>query len=107
MKRLIAIVLSFGLVAGIVTLSATMASAEEPGQSGVTEDSTVEVDKDGTKFDPKVDKSKLPDGAWYCDMGGVHYARMDKGDQKCEICGMKLEQKGDGEADHGHKGHHH
>jgi hypothetical protein len=107
MKRLIAFVLSLGLVAGIVTLGASMASAEKPGENAVAEDSTVEVDKDGTKFDPKVDKSKLPDGAWYCDMGGVHYARMEKGDGKCEVCGMKLQQNDGGEADHGHKGHHH
>lgn len=103
MKRLIAFVLSFGLVAGIVTLGASMASAEDPGQTVVAEDSTVDVAKDGTKFDPKVDKSKLPDGAWYCDMGGVHYARMDEGDGKCELCGMKLKKKAEG----GHKGHHH
>jgi|AntDeeMinimDraft_4_1070355.scaffolds.fasta_scaffold35972_1 hypothetical protein len=107
MKRLIAFVLSFGLVAGIVSLSASSASAEDPGQDAVAEDSTVEVEKDGTKFDPKVDKSKLPDGAWYCDMGGVHYARMEEGDGKCELCGMKLKKKGKSEADHGHKDHHH
>lgn len=102
MKRLIAFVLSFGLMAGIVTLGASMASAEDPGQNAVAEDSTVDVARDGTKFDPKVDKSKLPDGAWYCDMGGVHYARMDEGDGKCELCGMKLKKKGEAEGGHGH-----
>lgn len=102
MKRLITLVCSFALVAGIVALGASSATAQESG----AEESTVEVDDDGTEFDPKVDKSKLPEGAWYCDMKGVHYARMDKGDGKCELCGMKLDQKeGDEESeddDHGH-----
>jgi hypothetical protein len=113
MKRLIAFVLSFGLVAGLVTLNTSMASAEDPGGDAVAEDSTAEVDEDGTKFDPAIDKSKVPAGAWYCDMGDVHYAQMNEGDGECAVCGMKLTQK-DGDSDdhghgheHGHEGHHH
>lgn len=53
----------------------------------------VEVAPEGTKFDPPVEVAQIPVGAWYCDMGTVHYARMDQGDGKCPICGMNLVQK--------------
>ena len=53
----------------------------------------VEVPKAGKKFDPPVSKDKIPAGAWYCDMGTVHYARMDKGDGTCPLCHMKLKHK--------------
>lgn len=53
----------------------------------------VEVAKGGTEFDPAVEPEQLPDGAWYCDMGTVHWAGMDKPDDgKCPVCGMKLKQ---------------
>ena len=54
---------------------------------------TVEVGKTGSKFDPPVDKSQIPDGAWMCDMGTVHYASLEKGAGKCPICTMPLVQK--------------
>lgn len=47
----------------------------------------------GNKFDPPVRPSQIPANAWYCDMGTVHYASMDKGDGKCPICHMGLKQK--------------
>ncbi len=54
----------------------------------------VTVAKDGQKFKPPVKPSQLPDGVWYCDMGGsVHYARGEKGDGKCPLCHMKLHHK--------------
>ena len=54
--------------------------------------SSVEVTSSGSQFDPPVDKKQLPNGAWYCDMGLVHYARTEKGDGKCALCGMELKQ---------------
>lgn len=57
----------------------------------------------GAKIDPAVAKAKIPAGAYYCDMGTVHYARMDKGDGKCPECGMMLTQmqvEGDDHAGH-------
>lgn len=54
----------------------------------------VEVSADGTHFDPAVAKAELPEGAYYCDMGTVHYARMEKGDNECPVCGMKLSHDG-------------
>ena len=53
----------------------------------------VEVGPEGTEFDPPVEVVQIPEGAWYCDMGTVHYARMAEGDGKCAICGMNLVQK--------------
>ncbi|MBW2465005.1 MAG: hypothetical protein JRH11_25375, partial [Deltaproteobacteria bacterium] len=45
-----------------------------------------------TRFDPPVEPSKIPDGAWACVMGTVHYASLDQGDGNCPICGMELVQ---------------
>jgi|SRR5690554_2847778 len=106
MKRFIMFALSLSLLVTFGALNASAASAEEPAQKSASKD-TIKVTKEGAEIDPKVDKSKLPDGAWYCDMGGVHYARMDKGDGKCALCGMKLQHKGEGEAGHKHHGHKH
>ncbi|MGM0556339.1 MAG: hypothetical protein ACQEVA_08155 [Myxococcota bacterium] len=53
----------------------------------------VEVAKGGTEFDPAVEPEQLPDGAYYCDMGTVHWASTEKPeDGKCPLCGMKLKQ---------------
>lgn len=48
---------------------------------------------EGQKFDPPIKPEALPDGAWYCDMGTVHYARSEKGDHTCPLCKMKLKEK--------------
>lgn len=82
----------------------------------------VEVSADGTKFDPPIKAEQLPEGAFYCDMGTVHYAQMTPG-EKCPTCGMKLKvhkvehvaepsghDHGDGTNGHGHdhaEGDHH
>jgi hypothetical protein len=46
---------------------------------------------DGKRYDPPIDTSEVPQGAWMCDMGTVHYAAPHAGD--CAVCGMKLVQK--------------
>jgi glucose/arabinose dehydrogenase len=58
----------------------------------------VEVSASGTNFDPPVQKAQIPEGAWYCDMGTVHFARTEEGDKTCPRCKMKLHHKG-------HEGH--
>ena len=63
-----------------------------PAVSGVVA-GVVAVPDDGKKFDPPIKPEQLPSGAWYCDMGTVHYARMHEGDKKCPLCMMKLKQK--------------
>lgn len=46
---------------------------------------------DGQRYDPAVEKAEIPEGAWMCDMGTVHYAAPHAGE--CPVCGMKLVQK--------------
>ena len=60
----------------------------------------VEVAEEGTEFDPPVEKEQIPEGAWICDMGTVHYAQMSEGDGSCPLCGMDLVHHE--ETDHGH-----
>jgi hypothetical protein len=87
--------------------------AVEEGQG--EELAMVDVPKEGKEFDPAVEKEQIPAGAWFCDMGTVEYASMEKGDGSCPECGMKLKQKdgeapkaaaGEGNADD-HAGHNH
>lgn len=53
----------------------------------------VVVTAEGTTFDPAVKPEQIPAGAWYCDMGTVEFARLEKGDGKCPACGMMLKEK--------------
>ena len=67
--------------------------AEAKAAEGETQ---VEVSAEGSRFDRPVALSRIPTGAWACDMGGkVHYARGEKGDGKCEVCGMDLVSAGE------------
>lgn len=87
------------------------APAEEPKEvekpEAGEELAMVEVTKEGTKFDPPVKPEQIPEGAWYCDMGTVEYAALEKGDGKCPVCGMMLKQKTAGAAADGAAGDHH
>ena len=47
----------------------------------------------GQRFEPPVKPESLPSGSYYCDMGTVHYARSEEGDNTCPICKMKLTHK--------------
>lgn len=53
----------------------------------------LQLTPEGQKFEPPIKAEALPIGAYYCDMGTVHYARSEKGDSSCPICQMKLSQK--------------
>ena len=46
---------------------------------------------EGRSYEPAIDPSEVPDGAWMCDMGTVHYAAPHEGD--CAVCGMALVRK--------------
>ncbi len=61
--------------------------------SGSVKLAPVEVPAAGKKFDPPVRAEQLPLGAWYCDMGTVHWAQMDEGNHTCPFCKMDLKQK--------------
>lgn len=53
----------------------------------------IELAAAGAKLDPSVKPEQLPEGAWYCDMGTVHWAAMEKPeDGKCPECGMALKE---------------
>ena len=112
------IVLSIGLL----TLAVAACDSDQPEtsqdeQAGAqvddgAEDSApekVEVADDGTEFEPPVEKGQIPEGAWICDMGTVHYARMSEGDGSCPLCGMDLVRHGEHghHGDHDHHGEHH
>ena len=62
--------------------------------NGETSSGTVQVLPSGSDFEPPVQIDQIPVGAWYCDMGTVHYARLVKGDGKCPRCGMNLTRQG-------------
>ena len=55
--------------------------------------SLVTVTEEGVRFDPPVAKAQIPKGAWYCDMGTVHYAQSGEGDATCPMCKMTLKHK--------------
>jgi hypothetical protein len=65
-------------------------AGEQLGEEGLDE---VEVSMNGSEFDPPVQISQIPAGAWYCDMGTVHYAQLTRGDGLCRKCGMSLSQR--------------
>ena len=53
----------------------------------------VAVPAEGKKFDPPIKPEQVPPGAWYCDMGNVHWAQMNEGNKTCPVCNMELKQK--------------
>ena len=60
----------------------------------------VELTKEGSEFDPPIDVAEVPTGAWMCDMGTVHYARLEKGDGLCPVCNMQLIENAEGDHTH-------
>jgi len=69
---------------------ATTTTAAEPAVEPLE---MVEVTAEGVELEPPVQVEQIPDGAWYCPMETVHYARMEQGDGVCPICSMDLVQK--------------
>jgi hypothetical protein len=53
----------------------------------------VEVPREGKQFSPPINKSQLPPGVWYCDMGDVHWAQKQEGNRQCPLCKMELRHK--------------
>lgn len=96
----------------------TTPPAESTPEVETTPTAKVEVAAKGQKFDPAIKPEQLPSGAWYCDMGTVHWAATEKPENgKCPECGMMLKQYDPGahakqkekavEADHDHGDHEH
>ncbi len=121
MKRIFIVVFA---VLALVACDSKKETAEQPAPSEeavvVQAGTLVEVPLEGMPFEPAIEKSQLPDGVYYCDMGTVHYARGEQGDNKCPLCNMMLTHKkpaqegvaadapAEGEpADEDHEGHDH
>jgi hypothetical protein len=120
---LVCVVASSLSLTGCEKKEAARAGAEEPAPSTEAAVVYVEVPAQGKEFDPPIKPEQIPPGAFYCDMGTVEYARLEKGDNKCPVCGMLLKQKPGGAASakqeepakdgheghdhHGHEGHKH
>lgn len=84
--------MKFILLAFIVALS--FAACKTDVNTANTQEKGSEAKKNiKGEHNPPIEKSEVTDGHWYCDMGTVHFTRADKGDGKCEICGMKLHHK--------------
>lgn len=64
-----------------------------PAPPAVPGGGVVVITAEGTRFAPPIRPEQLPKGAWFCDMGTVHYARTVEGDGKCPLCHMKLKHK--------------
>ena len=75
------------------TSSPSAAPASDAAQA--TEPTGLEtIAAEGTRFDPPVPVSRIPEDTWICDMSGqVHYAAKDKGNGQCPICSMRLVRK--------------
>ena len=72
----------------------TEASAPKRAEAQPKSGAPLTLSAEGQRFEPPVEPSALPEGAFYCDMGTVHYARAERGDGECPICHMSLKQKG-------------
>lgn len=83
------------LALGAVLLGAacergTGSPADRPGAAAAVES----VAPDGTRFDPPVPASRIPEDTWMCDMNGqVHYAAKNEGSGECPVCSMRLVYK--------------
>jgi hypothetical protein len=88
--------LAFFLVIGCAG-EQTEKAAEEPAPETeaetAVETAVVEVAPTGTEFEPAIEVDRLPPGVWYCDMGTTHYARGEKSEDPCPVCGMTLVEK--------------
>ena len=66
---------------------------EAPAPAAMEAAQAPAVTAEGTKFEPPIEKDQVPAGAWFCDMGTVHYASLDKKDGTCPLCKMQLKHK--------------
>jgi len=67
--------------------------SETATETGSPAAAAVVVPAEGQRFDPPVSADQIPEGAWYCDMGTVHFARQERGKSVCPVCKMALVEK--------------
>ena len=80
------------LLTGILLPACSSGDAPDTPPADQEVSDAVEVAADGTRFDPPEKKANMPDGAWICDMGTVHFAAMEAGEGDCPVCGMRLKE---------------
>jgi len=85
-------VLGFTVALTIITVVIAFAPVRATAQDPSTDTQDVSLTSDGKVFAPPIKRSALPDDAWYCDMGTVHYASTEKKDGICPVCAMALVQ---------------
>jgi len=90
MKRTILLILTLAIP---LALAACDQGSKPDSTSSAAAASTSGSLAGGAKHDPPIKPEQVAAGAWYCDMGTVHYSRPDKGDGKCPLCHMALKQK--------------
>ncbi|TNE87260.1 MAG: hypothetical protein EP330_18735 [Deltaproteobacteria bacterium] len=61
------------------------------GSTSTTPEPSTALPAAGQRYDPAVAPTEVPDGAWMCDMGTVHFASPHAGE--CPVCGMALVHK--------------
>lgn len=93
MKRVLLMGLFILAVAGCESKKETTEPTAEATAESAQPAGMVEVSAAGDPFEPPIQKSQLPDGVYYCDMGTVHYARAEQGDNRCPLCNMMLTYK--------------
>ncbi len=90
------------LTALVVTVSSVQLGCSKPKSDGEAPTpsaisqanlSPVQVPAEGKEFKPPIRAEQLPSGAWYCDMGTVHWAQMNENNHTCPICKMDLKKK--------------
>ena len=69
------------------------AAAEAPETAAPEAVETVTLPREGKVFNPAIARAEVPEDAWYCDMGTVHFARPQKEDGLCPVCDMALVHK--------------
>ncbi|MGM0578836.1 MAG: hypothetical protein ACQEXJ_24145 [Myxococcota bacterium] len=92
----LAVAVSFGACKEGAEEGAEQTPTTEEGaedEEGAGEAVVVEVPAEGKEFDPAIEVTQVPEGAWYCDMGTVHWAQMEEGEGRCPVCKMKLVKK--------------
>ena len=81
--------------AGCKQGASSPSDAPASGTAQATEATGLEtITAEGTRFDPPLPASRIPENTWICDMDGrVHYAAKEKGNGRCPICSMHLVHK--------------
>lgn len=109
MKTLLTAALAVSAILSLIPQTASACGAHAAGDDPIVAQAdtaegaaAIEFTAEGTHFDPAITVEQVPAGAWMCDMGTVHYARLEQGDGDCPVCGMRLTERPTDHEAHGH-----